>query len=235
MLQEGGPFQGPRVGSSLTLGNNLSEETHADRPRDFVGKGCPARQQQSKGTQENCSATCLPVRGFTVMELVSILSLANHSDSKSYLVKPTLLSQDGFQQEGFWEVGRTYELVFPLSFWLFTNSSGWWYLVSSTFLTRTTSCFKLTPASVTILPGQGGQLLPLLYRSSDETNIEPWAETTNVLPKSWELCFFEWTFEDFKTGRQKSQTALRNCSKDAKGQEQKEGPGYIRVFATKTR
>ena len=39
--------------------------------------------------------------------------------------------------------------------------------------------------------------------------------------------------KDSKTGRQKSQTALRNCSKDAKGQEQKEGPGYIRVFATR--
>ena len=28
VLQEGGPFQGPKLGSCLTLGNELSEETH---------------------------------------------------------------------------------------------------------------------------------------------------------------------------------------------------------------
>ena len=52
---------------------------------------------------------------FMVMLLVSGLSLANHSDSGSFLVARTLLSQDGFQSEGFWEVGRTYRLS-PLSF-----------------------------------------------------------------------------------------------------------------------
>jgi len=47
--------------------------------------------------------------------------------------------------------------------------------------------------------------------------------------------FFSGYSEDFKTGRQKSQIALRNCSKDAQGQEQVEGPGYMRVFTTKIR
>ena len=28
LLQDGGPFQGPKLGSCLTLGNELSEETH---------------------------------------------------------------------------------------------------------------------------------------------------------------------------------------------------------------
>ena len=50
------------------------------------------------------------------MGLVSGLSLANHSDSGSFLVVRTSLSQDGFQRDGFWEVGRTYGLVSPLSF-----------------------------------------------------------------------------------------------------------------------
>ena len=45
----------------------------------------------------------LAVSGFMVMGLVSGLSLANHSDSGSFLVASALLSQDGFQQEGFWE------------------------------------------------------------------------------------------------------------------------------------
>ena len=38
------------------------------------------------------------------MGLVSRLSLANHSDSESFLVVHTLFSQDGCQREGFWEV-----------------------------------------------------------------------------------------------------------------------------------
>ena len=39
-----------------------------------------------------------------VMELVSSLSLASHSDSESFLVEHALFSQDGCQREGFWEV-----------------------------------------------------------------------------------------------------------------------------------
>ena len=38
------------------------------------------------------------------MGLVSGLSLANHSDSESFLVVDVLFSQDGCQREGFWEV-----------------------------------------------------------------------------------------------------------------------------------
>ena len=41
-----------------------------------------------------------------VMGLVSGLSLANHSDSESFLVVHALFSQDGCQREGFWEVVR---------------------------------------------------------------------------------------------------------------------------------
>ena len=46
----------------------------------------------------------LTVLGFMVTGLVSGLSLANHSDSESFPVVHALLSQDGCQQEGFWEV-----------------------------------------------------------------------------------------------------------------------------------
>ena len=45
LLQEGGPFQGPKLGSCLTLRNELSEETHADKARDFIGKGQPGGEQ----------------------------------------------------------------------------------------------------------------------------------------------------------------------------------------------
>ena len=39
------PFQGPKLGSCLTLGNELSEETHVDKARDFIGKGPPGGEQ----------------------------------------------------------------------------------------------------------------------------------------------------------------------------------------------
>ena len=66
-----------------------------------------------KGTQVESSRvreprrTALPhdsVLGFMVMGLVSGLSVAKCSDSESFLVAHALFSQDGCQQEGFWEV-----------------------------------------------------------------------------------------------------------------------------------
>ena len=47
-----------------------------------------------------------------VMGLVSGLSLANLSDSESFLVVHALFSQDGCQKEGFWEVVR-HVVTFP--------------------------------------------------------------------------------------------------------------------------
>ena len=49
------------------------------------------------------------------MGLVSRLSLANHSDSESFLVVDVLFSQDGCQREGFWEVVRHVMSPFDLS------------------------------------------------------------------------------------------------------------------------
>ena len=50
-----------------------------------------------------------------VMGLVSRLSLANHSDSDSFLVVHALFSQDGCQREGFWEVVGPVVSPFDLS------------------------------------------------------------------------------------------------------------------------
>ena len=49
------------------------------------------------------------------MGLVSGLSLANHSDSESFLVVHALFSQDGCQREGFWEVVGHVVSYFDLS------------------------------------------------------------------------------------------------------------------------
>ena len=50
-----------------------------------------------------------------VMGLVFGLFLANHSDSEPFLVVHALFSQDGCQQEGFWEVVRHVVSPFDLS------------------------------------------------------------------------------------------------------------------------
>ena len=73
------------MGSCLTLRNELSEETRADKAGDFIGKRSPDAEQLGKGIQDNCSVTRLAVLAFMVMGLVSGLSLANYSDSGAFL------------------------------------------------------------------------------------------------------------------------------------------------------
>ena len=77
--------------------------TCADKARDFIGKGHLGGEQEGKGTQENCSVTWLAVSGFMVMGLVSRLSLANHSDSESFLVVPCSAKMDAREKDsGVW-------------------------------------------------------------------------------------------------------------------------------------
>ena len=61
----------------------------------FYWERAPGWRAVGKGTQENCSAAWLEVLGFMVMGLVSRLSLANHSNSESFLMVHASLSQDG--------------------------------------------------------------------------------------------------------------------------------------------
>ena len=63
--------------------------------QETIGRRHPGGEQQGKGTQENCSTMWLEVSGFMVMGLVSGWSLANHSNSESFLVVHAWLSQDG--------------------------------------------------------------------------------------------------------------------------------------------
>ena len=107
------PFQGPKVGSYLALGNELPEETHELTKQEVLLERESKGRAVGKGTQEKCSATWLSVLGFMVMGLVSGFSLTSHSNSES-LVTCVLLSQDGCQQEGFWVVGHVFLLLtFP--------------------------------------------------------------------------------------------------------------------------
>ena len=86
-----------------------------------------------------------------VMGLVSELSLANHSDSESFLVVHTLLSQDGCQREGFWEVVRPVVSPFDLSQ---TLPVGGDLLVPCSL--PGPPVIKQLMQMVTMVPGQGG-------------------------------------------------------------------------------
>ena len=66
------------MGSFLTLRNELAQEIHMLTKNRLLEKRRLGREQQEKGTQENCSALWVAVSGFMVMGLVSSLSLASH-------------------------------------------------------------------------------------------------------------------------------------------------------------
>ena len=116
LLQEEGPFPGPQTGLLSNTQNELSEETHVRTKQEiFIGKGRRGQEQEGKGTQENSSATWLTVLGFMVMGLVSPLSVANQSDSESFLVVHALFIQDGCQRKGLPKVVRHMVSPFDLS------------------------------------------------------------------------------------------------------------------------
>ena len=82
--RKGDPFQGPKLGSCLTLRNELSEETHVLTKQEvLLGKG--AQAESSREPRRTALPQWHAVSGFMVMGLVSRLSLANHSDSESFL------------------------------------------------------------------------------------------------------------------------------------------------------
>ena len=67
LLQKGGLLAGSERGLLSNIGKLLDPgDTHADKSRGFFGKGLQGGEQQSKGTQENCSATWLAVSGFNI-------------------------------------------------------------------------------------------------------------------------------------------------------------------------
>ena len=148
-MQEGGPFPGPQTGLlSNTQKWIVRGDTCADKARDFIGKG----------TRENCSVTWLAVSGFMVMGLVSRFSLANHSDSESFLVVRVLFSQDGCQREGFWEVVG--QVVSPFDF------SQTLLVVGGLFVPCSLPgppVVKQLMQMVTMVPGQGGRFQSVCF------------------------------------------------------------------------
>ena len=84
---------GLAMGSCLTLGNELSDETRLRIKQETA----LARDAWAESRRVREPRRTVQPRGFMAVGLVSRLSLAHHSDSGSFLVTHALLSQDGFQ------------------------------------------------------------------------------------------------------------------------------------------
>ena len=92
-----------------------------------------------------------------VMGLVSRLSLANHSDSESFMVVHALFSQDGCQR-GFWEVVGHVVSPFDLSRAL---PVGGGLLIPCSL--PGPPVVKQLMQMVTMVPGQGGQFQSVCF------------------------------------------------------------------------
>ena len=63
MLQEGGPFLGPKLGSCQTLGNELSEETHVLTKHEILlGKGTWVESRRVREPRRTALSHGLPSR-----------------------------------------------------------------------------------------------------------------------------------------------------------------------------
>jgi len=130
------------MGSCLTLGNELSEETRVlTKQETFLGKGAQVesgRVREPRRTALPCGSQAQILWNGVSFWVVS----GNHSDSESFTVAQASLSQRGSQLDGFWK-----DMWMGLSFALsaFPAYPLWWQSVRSTFLSRT-SCCKVTHA-----------------------------------------------------------------------------------------
>ena len=114
-------------------------------------------QVESRRVRES-KRTAVTVSGFMVMGLVSGLSLANHSDSESFLVVHALFSQDGCQREGFWEVVGQVVSPFDLSQTLLVGGG-----LLVLYSLSGSPVIKQLMQMVTTVPGQGGRFQSVCF------------------------------------------------------------------------
>ena len=141
MLQEGGPLPGPERGLlSNTQKWIIWGDTNADKARDFIGKGAlvaSSRIKEPRRTSLLCGSLGFYDDG------VSFQVVSGQSFWLRVLPGGVRLLQPRWMPDRrILGGGQTY----GVSFWPFLNSSGWWRLISSVFLTRT-SCHKITHAN----------------------------------------------------------------------------------------
>ena len=80
----------------------MSKEIHVNKARDFIGKGCPMKSQ-GYGNPEELLCRAAPSLRFSGDEIVFWVVSGQSFSFRVFLVVPASLSQDGLQQEGFWE------------------------------------------------------------------------------------------------------------------------------------
>ena len=139
--RKGDPFQGPELGSCLMFGNELSEETHMLTKQEILlGKGTWVESSRVREPRR----TALPHGSLGFYgDRISFWVVFSQSFWLRALPGGALLVQPRWMPERrILGGGRTC----GVSFWPFLNSSGWWWLISSVFLTRT-SCPKATHAN----------------------------------------------------------------------------------------
>ena len=142
VLQEGGPFQGPKLGSCLTLRNELSEETHVLTKQEILlGKG--TRVESSRVREPRRTALPGGSQSRVLWDEMSFRVVFGQSFWLRVLPGGARTAQPIWMPAR--EIlgsGRTR----GVPFWPFPNASGWWWLISSVFLIRT-SCPKTTHAN----------------------------------------------------------------------------------------
>ena len=134
-FRKGDPFQGPRVGSYLTLRNELSKETHELTKQEVLlgrAPGWRAVEQGSPGEwlchkAHSLGFHCNGISFWAVFgrSWLRVLSGSTH------VAQPTRMPGRRILRGG-----RTC----GVSFWPFPNSSGWLWLVSSKLFARTSWC-----------------------------------------------------------------------------------------------
>ena len=117
----------------------------------LLGKGARVESRRVREPRRTALSHGLQSQVFTAMGLVSQLSLANHSDSESFLVVHALFSQDGCQREGFWEVVGQVVSPFDLSRTLLVGGG---VLVPCSL--PGPPVVKQLMQMVTVVPGRGG-------------------------------------------------------------------------------
>ena len=184
VLQEGGPLPGPK---SILLSNTqkwiIRGDTCSDKACNFIGKRHPGREQKGKGNPAGLLYHMALSLGF-YGDGVSFWVVSSHSLWIRVLLGGTGIAQPRWISVRILGGGRTH----GVSFWVLLNSSNWWWLVSSMFLTRT-SCCKITHANSYCSAWQGGQfqsLFPLTTSPFQHLPVCMWGPCSLSQGFRWE-------------------------------------------------
>ena len=141
VLQERGPLPGSESGLlSNTRKWIVRGDTCADKARYLTGKGAWVESSRVRESRRTALPHGCSLRFYG--EGISFRVVFSQSFWLRVLPGGARLIQPRWMPERILGGGLTCHV----SFWSFPNSSGWWWLISSMFLTRT-SCHKTTHAN----------------------------------------------------------------------------------------